>query len=54
MAGTIIHNTHDDLSLERNGCAFERLAVVGAGNMGSGIAQKMATKGFAITLVNQR
>ena len=28
---------------------FERLAVVGAGNMGSGIAQKMATEGFAVT-----
>ncbi len=31
---------------------FERLAVVGAGNMGSGIAQKMATEGFAVTLVD--
>ena len=31
---------------------FERLAVVGAGNMGSGIAQKMATEGFAVVLVD--
>ena len=31
---------------------FERLAVVGAGNMGSGIAQKMATEGFAVILVD--
>ena len=31
---------------------FARLAVVGAGNMGSGIAQKMATEGFAVTLVD--
>lgn len=31
---------------------FERLAVVGAGNMGSGIAQKMASEGFAVTLVD--
>jgi enoyl-CoA hydratase / 3-hydroxyacyl-CoA dehydrogenase len=31
---------------------FERLAVVGAGNMGSGIAQKMATEGFTVTLVD--
>jgi enoyl-CoA hydratase/3-hydroxyacyl-CoA dehydrogenase len=31
---------------------FERLAVVGAGNMGSGIAQKMATEGYAVTLVD--
>ena len=31
---------------------FERLAVVGAGNMGSGIAQKMATEGFSVTLVD--
>jgi enoyl-CoA hydratase/3-hydroxyacyl-CoA dehydrogenase len=28
------------------------LAVVGAGNMGSGIAQKMATSGFPVTLVD--
>ena len=27
---------------------FEHLAVVGAGNMGSGIAQKMATEGFEV------
>ena len=32
--------------------SFERLAVVGAGNMGSGIAQKMATEGFSVTLVD--
>jgi enoyl-CoA hydratase/3-hydroxyacyl-CoA dehydrogenase len=31
---------------------FERLAVVGAGNMGSGIAQKMATEGFQVVLVD--
>jgi enoyl-CoA hydratase/3-hydroxyacyl-CoA dehydrogenase len=31
---------------------FERLAVVGAGNMGSGIAQKMATEGFSVMLVD--
>jgi enoyl-CoA hydratase/3-hydroxyacyl-CoA dehydrogenase len=31
---------------------FERLAVVGAGNMGSGIAQKMATEGFEVVLVD--
>jgi enoyl-CoA hydratase/3-hydroxyacyl-CoA dehydrogenase len=29
-----------------------RLAVVGAGNMGAGIAQKMAMEGFAVTLVD--
>ncbi len=32
--------------------SFERLAVVGAGNMGSGIAQKMAAEGFDVTLVD--
>src|SRR5262245_3848695 len=31
---------------------LRRLAVIGAGNMGSGIAQKMATEGFAVTLVD--
>jgi enoyl-CoA hydratase / 3-hydroxyacyl-CoA dehydrogenase len=31
---------------------LERLAVVGAGNMGSGIAQKMATEGFDVVLVD--
>jgi enoyl-CoA hydratase/3-hydroxyacyl-CoA dehydrogenase len=31
---------------------FQRLAVVGAGNMGSGIAQKMATEGFPVVLVD--
>jgi enoyl-CoA hydratase / 3-hydroxyacyl-CoA dehydrogenase len=31
---------------------FERLAVVGAGNMGSGIAQKMAAEGYSVTLVD--
>jgi enoyl-CoA hydratase / 3-hydroxyacyl-CoA dehydrogenase len=31
---------------------FERLAVIGAGNMGSGIAQKMATEGFPVALVD--
>ena len=32
--------------------AFRTLAVVGAGTMGSGIAQKMATEGFALVLVD--
>jgi enoyl-CoA hydratase/3-hydroxyacyl-CoA dehydrogenase len=32
--------------------AFRKLAVVGAGNMGSGIAQKMATEGFSVVLVD--
>jgi enoyl-CoA hydratase/3-hydroxyacyl-CoA dehydrogenase len=31
---------------------LHRLAVIGAGNMGSGIAQKMATEGFPVTLVD--
>ena len=31
---------------------LQRLAVVGAGNMGSGIAQKMATEGFSVVLVD--
>ena len=31
---------------------FTRLAVIGAGNMGSGIAQKMATEGFDVVLVD--
>jgi enoyl-CoA hydratase/3-hydroxyacyl-CoA dehydrogenase len=31
---------------------FRRSAVVGAGNMGSGIAQKMATEGLAVVLVD--
>src|SRR5581483_9107257 len=31
---------------------FNRLGVVGAGNMGSGIAQKMAAEGFQVTLVD--
>jgi enoyl-CoA hydratase/3-hydroxyacyl-CoA dehydrogenase len=31
---------------------FRKLAVVGAGNMGSGIAQKMATEGFDVVLVD--
>ncbi len=31
---------------------FQTLAVVGAGNMGSGIAQKMASEGFAVILVD--
>jgi enoyl-CoA hydratase/3-hydroxyacyl-CoA dehydrogenase len=33
--------------------AFRTLAVLGAGNMGSGIAQKMATEGFDVVLVDQ-
>ncbi len=31
---------------------IERVAVVGAGNMGSGIAQKIATEGFPVVLVD--
>jgi enoyl-CoA hydratase/3-hydroxyacyl-CoA dehydrogenase len=31
---------------------FQTLAVVGAGNMGSGIAQKMASEGFSVILVD--
>lgn len=31
---------------------MESLGVVGAGNMGSGIAQKLATEGFAVILVD--
>jgi len=31
---------------------FRKLAVIGAGNMGSGIAQKMATEGFPVVLVD--
>jgi len=31
---------------------FRQLAVIGAGNMGSGIAQKMATEGFAVVLLD--
>jgi enoyl-CoA hydratase/3-hydroxyacyl-CoA dehydrogenase len=32
--------------------SFSHLGVVGAGNMGSGIAQKMAAEGFSVTLVD--
>jgi 3-hydroxyacyl-CoA dehydrogenase len=32
--------------------AFEKLAVIGAGTMGSGIAQKFATEGFSVVLVD--
>ncbi len=32
--------------------SIEKLAVIGAGNMGSGIAQKMASEGFDVTLVD--
>jgi enoyl-CoA hydratase/3-hydroxyacyl-CoA dehydrogenase len=35
-----------------SGSTPQRLAVVGAGNMGSGIAQKMATEGFEVVLVD--
>ena len=31
---------------------IERVAVIGAGNMGSGIAQKYATEGFEVILVD--
>jgi enoyl-CoA hydratase/3-hydroxyacyl-CoA dehydrogenase len=41
------------LRTETDDCGpFRLLAVVGAGNMGSGIAQKMATEGFAVLLVD--
>ncbi|MBD3869463.1 MAG: NAD(P)-binding domain-containing protein, partial [Acidobacteria bacterium] len=30
----------------------QKLAVIGAGNMGSGIAQKMATEGYPVILVD--
>lgn len=39
------------MSVQRSS-GFGRLAVIGAGNMGSGIAQKMATEGFDVTLVD--
>ena len=32
--------------------SFRRLAVIGAGNMGCGIAQKLATEGFDVMLVD--
>src|SRR6478609_6767304 len=32
--------------------SFRTLAVLGAGNMGSGIAQKMATEGFDVVLID--
>ena len=32
--------------------AFEKLAVIGAGTMGSGLAQKFATEGFPVVLVD--
>jgi len=39
--------------MERNESRMpRRLAVIGAGNMGSGIAQKMATEGFDVILVD--
>ena len=41
--------SHSSATIDR---PFERLAVVGAGNMGSGIAQKMATEGFSVILVD--
>ena len=31
---------------------IEKFAVIGAGNMGSGIAQKIATEGFPVVLVD--
>ncbi len=37
---------------ERTSHAFGKLAVIGAGNMGSGIAQKLATEGFEVVLVD--
>lgn len=41
--------TNPSLNFDR---PLRRLAVVGAGNMGSGIAQKMATEGFDVVLVD--
>ena len=35
-----------------NQSPIRTLAVIGAGNMGSGIAQKMATEGFPVILVD--
>ena len=35
-----------------NNRPFRRLGVIGAGNMGSGIAQKMATEGFDVVMVD--
>jgi len=40
------------MSIKSKGSPFRRLAVIGAGNMGSGIAQKMATEGFEVVLVD--
>ena len=37
---------------DSNPYRFRKLAVIGAGNMGSGIAQKMATEGFDVVLVD--
>ena len=31
---------------------IEKFAVIGAGNMGSGIAQKIATEGFPVLLID--
>ena len=33
--------------------AIESIAVIGAGNMGSGIAQKSATEGFEVQMVDR-
>src|SRR6185436_16651886 len=43
----------ESVSPQENGMSEARkLAVIGAGNMGSGIAQKMATEGFEVLLVD--
>lgn len=38
--------------MAESGRQIKKLAVIGAGNMGSGIAQKMATEGFDVILVD--
>lgn len=37
---------------EKSGSAIQRLAVVGAGNMGAGIAQAAAQSGMDVTLMD--
>ena len=32
---------------------IESIAIIGAGNMGSGIAQKSATEGFSVQMVDR-
>src|SRR5438045_2566176 len=42
---------YDTVGIVADG-AFRTLAVIGAGNMGSGIAQKMASEGYPVMLVD--